>query len=65
MGKKIAEAEHRRVPYILVVGDREAERGEVSVRVRGQGNRGAAPLADVVAEIADLHRERALALPAG
>jgi threonyl-tRNA synthetase len=65
MGKKIAEAEHRRVPYILVVGDREAERGEVSVRVRGQGNRGAAPLADVVVEIADLHRERALALPAG
>ncbi|MBD3348463.1 MAG: threonine--tRNA ligase [Candidatus Eisenbacteria bacterium] len=35
MGKKIREAERRWVPYILVVGDREVEGGELSVRAHG------------------------------
>ncbi|MGZ4480989.1 MAG: threonine--tRNA ligase [Gaiellales bacterium] len=47
VGKKIAEAEHQRFPCILVVGDREAESGEVSLRRRGRGNLGAVPLADL------------------
>jgi threonyl-tRNA synthetase len=48
MGRKIADAEHQRIPYILVVGDREVEAGAVSVRKRSEGNLGARPLAELV-----------------
>ena len=47
VGRKIAEAEVQRVPYILVVGDREAEAGNVSVRRRGEGDLGARSVADL------------------
>ncbi|HWI50816.1 MAG TPA: threonine--tRNA ligase [Symbiobacteriaceae bacterium] len=45
IGKKIREAELNRVPFILVVGDKEAEAGAVAVRRRGQVDLGAMPLA--------------------
>ena len=51
MGKKIAEAEHQRIPCILVVGDREVEAGTVSLRRRDQGNLGARPLAELRDEL--------------
>ena len=51
VGKKIAEAEHQRIPCILVVGDKEIEAGAVSLRRRGAGNLGARPLAEVRAEL--------------
>jgi threonyl-tRNA synthetase len=61
VGRKIAEAEHLRTPYILVVGDRELESGEVSVRRRGEGNLGATPL-DALADRLVAERDtRALA----
>ncbi len=41
IGKKIRETEVRKVPYMLVVGDREAEAGEVSVRRHREGDLGA------------------------
>ena len=47
VGKKIAEAEHQRIPCILVVGDQEVEAGTVSLRRRDQGNLGARPLAEL------------------
>jgi threonyl-tRNA synthetase len=54
--KKIAEAQARKVPYMLVVGQREAESGEVSVRNRA-GEQTSEPLADfrtrLLAEIAE------------
>ena len=34
MQKKIRNAQVRKVPYMLVVGDKEVERGEVAVRLR-------------------------------
>jgi threonyl-tRNA synthetase len=40
IGKKIREAEVRKVPYMLVVGDREAESGDVGVRRHGEGDVG-------------------------
>ena len=40
VGKKIREAELRKVPYMLVVGDREAESGEVAVRRHREGDLG-------------------------
>ncbi|MDQ6776421.1 MAG: threonine--tRNA ligase [Actinomycetota bacterium] len=40
VGRKIREAELRKIPYMLVVGDREREAGEVSVREHGKGDLG-------------------------
>jgi threonyl-tRNA synthetase len=53
VGKKIAEAEHQRIPCILVVGDKEVEAGAVSLRRRGEGNLGARPLAELRAELVE------------
>jgi threonyl-tRNA synthetase len=44
IGKKIAEASVDKVPYILVVGDKEKEAGTVAVRARGNRDLGAQPL---------------------
>jgi threonyl-tRNA synthetase len=59
VGKKIAEAEHQRIPCILVVGDKEIEAGAVSLRRRGEGNLGARPLADLRAELVEEASTRA------
>jgi threonyl-tRNA synthetase len=40
IGKKIRDAELKRIPYLLVVGEREAESGLISVRKQGQGDQG-------------------------
>jgi threonyl-tRNA synthetase len=44
IGYKIRQAEMQKVPFILVVGDKEAEVGAVAVRRRGQKDLGAMPL---------------------
>jgi threonyl-tRNA synthetase len=44
MGYKIREAQTQKVPYMLIVGDREAQSGHVSVRNRFEGDEGAQPL---------------------
>jgi threonyl-tRNA synthetase len=44
IGYKIREAQLQKVPYMLVVGDREAETGTVSVRERSGGDRGASSI---------------------
>jgi threonyl-tRNA synthetase len=49
VGRKIRDAELRKVPYMLVLGDREAEEGTVSVRRHREGDQGAEPV-DVLAE---------------
>ena len=41
LGKKIAEANAQKVPYMLIVGDRDVEAGSVSVRQRGGTDLGA------------------------
>ncbi|HEY7456582.1 MAG TPA: His/Gly/Thr/Pro-type tRNA ligase C-terminal domain-containing protein, partial [Solirubrobacterales bacterium] len=46
VGKKIREAELGRYPYMLVVGDREEESGEVAVRSHADGELGAMKLAE-------------------
>lgn len=40
IGKKIREGETQKIPYLLVVGDKEMESGSVAVRQRGQGDLG-------------------------
>jgi threonyl-tRNA synthetase len=46
VGRKIRDAELRKVPYMLVVGDREAEDGTVAVRRHGEGDTGTETVAD-------------------
>jgi threonyl-tRNA synthetase len=45
VGRKIRDAELRKIPYMLVVGDREVEAGEVSVRAHRSGDTGSEPVA--------------------
>jgi threonyl-tRNA synthetase len=51
VGRKIRDAEEQKVPAMLVVGEREAEAGEVSLRRHGRRNLGARPLETVVAAL--------------
>jgi threonyl-tRNA synthetase len=51
LGYKIRDAQVRKVPYMLVVGGREAEQGTVSLRPRTGDDRGAVPLDRVVTEL--------------
>jgi threonyl-tRNA synthetase len=48
IGYKIREAQLQKVPYMLVIGDREVAEGAVSVRSRSKGDLGARPLAEFV-----------------
>src|ERR1700730_920897 len=51
---KIRDAQMQKVPYMLVVGDREAESGAVAVRHRKHGDLGAKPLEQFVEEVVKL-----------
>ena len=55
---KIQRAEEAKIHTMLVIGPRDLEAGNVSVRVHGKGNQGAKPKADAVAEILTAIRER-------
>ena len=52
VGRKIREAELRKVPYMLVVGDREAEERAVALRRHGDGDQGTVALDEAVARLA-------------
>jgi threonyl-tRNA synthetase len=54
VGRKIRDAELAKVPYMLVVGDREAESGSVAVRRHGQGDQGTVTVDEFVAQIEEL-----------
>jgi len=48
---KIRDAQLQKIPYMLVVGDREADAGAAAVRLRSGENLGATPIGDIVARI--------------
>ncbi|HTA15000.1 MAG TPA: threonine--tRNA ligase [Solirubrobacteraceae bacterium] len=48
VGRKIREAELRKIPNMLIVGDREAEEEAVSLREHGEGDRGSVPLTELI-----------------
>jgi threonyl-tRNA synthetase len=58
LGAKIRDAELQKVPYMLVVGPRDAEAGTVSVRRKGEGDLGAMPLASFLDRIGKEIREK-------
>ncbi len=51
IGYKIREAQLQKIPYMLVIGDKEVEEGTVSVRKRGQGDIGAMAVEDFLNKI--------------
>ncbi len=51
---KIREAQLQKIPYMLVVGDREAQAGQVAVRNRKHGDLGAKPLDEFLADVRKL-----------
>ena len=59
IGYKIREAQMQKTPYMLVVGDKEAENGTVAVRTRAGKDLGAMPLDEFVAKISEEIRTRA------
>ncbi len=62
MGAKIRDFTMQKLPYILVVGDKEAETGGISLRVRGQGDQGAMPLEDFVTRARSLVESKSTSL---
>ncbi len=51
IGKKIRDNELKRIPYMLIVGEKEAENGEISVRKQGEGDKGMMKIATFADEI--------------
>ena len=62
IGYKIREAQLQKIPYMLVVGDREEESGTVSLRVRGAGDRGAVEVRSFRDDVVERVRTRSLDL---
>ncbi len=60
IGKKIREAQLDKVPYMLIVGDKEMEDGTVAVRRRGQGDLGVMSYDDLVAKINQENADKVL-----
>jgi threonyl-tRNA synthetase len=58
MGYKIRAAQTKKIPYMLVIGDKEAQSGQVSVRNRFQGDEGAQPLESFLEKIEGFVRNR-------
>lgn len=51
IGKKIREAETMKTPVMLIIGKKEEEAKEVSIRKRGQEDAGSKPLSDLIEEL--------------
>ncbi|MGD0198200.1 MAG: threonine--tRNA ligase [Solirubrobacteraceae bacterium] len=58
VGRKIREAELRKIPYMLVLGEREAADRTVAVREHGGADRGAVPVGELAAELGARARSR-------
>jgi threonyl-tRNA synthetase len=58
---KIRDAQMQKIPYMLVVGDREQQNGQVAVRNRKHGDQGAKTLEEFLAEIRGLIASKAVA----
>ena len=54
IGRKIRDNELKRIPYLLIVGEKEAEDGKVSVRAQGEGDKGQMTIAEFTDFMKDL-----------
>jgi len=61
IGKKIRDNELKRIPYLLIIGEKEAENGTVSVRRQGEGDKGSMKIEEFVNFInAEIKKEIAI-----
>ena len=60
IGAKIRDAQLKKIPFMLVIGEREAAAGTVAVRDRVKGDTGAITVAEFSARLSELVRTRAL-----
>ena len=53
IGRKIRDNELKRIPFMLIVGEKEAENGEVAVRRQGEGDKGSMKVAEFAKLVTD------------
>lgn len=53
IGRKIRDNELKRIPYLLIVGEKEAEAEEVSVRKQGEGDKGSMKFTNFAAQLTE------------
>lgn len=58
IGRKIRDTELQRIPYMLVIGEKEVAEGKVSVRRQGKGDSGAVDVDSLIAELVAEIKER-------
>jgi threonyl-tRNA synthetase len=58
MNAKIRDAQNQKIPYMLVIGDREVEQGTISVRLRSGENLGGVPIEDFMRRAESEIKER-------
>lgn len=51
VGRKIRDAEMQKIPYMLIVGDKEVEAGKVAVRKYGEGDKGQMEIEEVIINV--------------
>ena len=61
MNAKIRDAQLQKIPYMLVLGDREEDAKTAAVRVRGGEDPGSLPIADLIARLEEQRESKALA----
>jgi threonyl-tRNA synthetase len=62
MNAKIRDLTLQKIPYVLIMGDKEAEAGAVSVRTRGKGDQGSMPLDDFITKATTLTDSKSMDL---
>jgi threonyl-tRNA synthetase len=60
VGKKIRDTELARVPYMLVIGEKEMNEGKASIRRQGIGDLGAKDISEFITEISKEIKERSM-----
>ncbi len=62
LGAKIRDAQLQKIPWMLIVGEKEASSGTVSLRKRTGGDQGSIKIEELLAQARELNRSRALTL---
>jgi threonyl-tRNA synthetase len=62
MNAKVRDAQLQKIPYMLVVGDKEAAANAVAVRLRTNENLGARPLAEFIEHAGEIIKSKSLEL---
>jgi threonyl-tRNA synthetase len=62
LGAKIRLAQLQKIPYMLILGEKEASSGSASLRLRSGGDQGSMPVEEIINRAQELIRSRALTL---